>query len=306
MTPSLYADVRHDLAEGPVWHDGALWWVNITEGRLYRKSGDGEIRHWEVGTTLGVALPARDGWWWTARERDCAWLHVPTGRVVPIESEVPELPPAHRFNDGFCGPDGHPWVGSAALDDSRGTAALYRADASAALHIVRRGITLSNGLGWSPDGTQFYYVDSLAYTLEVFEYDSRNHILGEPKTLRTFPRDQGLPDGLSIDAEGQIWLAVWGGSAVLRIDSSTGEILEQVDLPVTQVTSCCFGGPDNRTLFITSARGGLSDEDLTEQPHAGSIFAADAGVSGLGPQLCAIAPPPTKNKTARGGQATGG
>jgi len=291
MKPELYADVRHDLAEGPVWHEGALWWVNITEGCLYRKNGDGGISRWPVGRTLGVALPARDGWWWTARERDCAWLHTPTGRVVPIEHEVPELPPAHRFNDGFCGPDGHPWVGSAALDGSKETAALYRADQTGALRVVRRGITLSNGLGWSPDGSHFYYVDSLAYTLERFDFDKSGQGLGERRVLREFSPDGGLPDGLSIDVEGHIWLAFWGGSVVRRFHGQSGEVMDLIDLPVTQVTSCCFGGPEHRTLFITSARGGLHETALAEQPNAGSLFSVEAPVGGLPLARCALAPP---------------
>ncbi len=292
MKATLYTDVRHDLAEGPVWQEDALWWVNITEGRLFRRdSSDGTICHWEVGTTLGVALPARDGWWWTARERDCAWLHAPTGKVLPIDHEIPGLPPHHRFNDGFCGPDGHPWVGSAALDDSRKTAALYRADQSGALQIIRRGVTLSNGLGWSPDGTRFFYVDSKAYELTVFDYDADSHALSDPRILRSFPRDGGLPDGLSIDVEGNVWLAIWGGSAVLQIDGRTGGIIDQVDLPVTQVTSCCFGGPEYRTLFITSARGGLDEAALQEQPLAGGIFCVDTGTRGVAAPPCSIPSP---------------
>ena len=165
MQASLHIDARHELAEGPVWHNNTLYWVNITEGRLYRHDAETDtLSHFDLeSSALGVALPAKDDWWWTARERDCAWLHEPTGRIVPMEHPIPDLPPAHRFNDGYTGPDGHPWVGSAALADTRETASLYRSDDSGALHVALPGITLSNGLGWSPDNTRFYYVDSLAH-----------------------------------------------------------------------------------------------------------------------------------------------
>jgi len=291
MIPTLFADVRQQLAEGPIWHEDALWWVNITAGTLYRRDGYGKITNWKVGAVLGVALPAQDGWWWTARERDCAWLHTPTGRVVPIAQTVPELPPAHRFNDGFCGPDGHPWVGSMAMDDSRETAALYRADETGALHIVRRGITLSNGLGWSPDGNRFYYVDSQAHTLSVFDYDNTQKTLHDPRVLREVPAIEGFPDGLSIDVEGNIWLAVWGGSAVYHINGQTGDILNQIQLPASQVSSCCSGGINHQTLFVTSAAIGLSEKAAAAQPHAGSIFKVDTNVRGLPETPCSLPPP---------------
>lgn len=292
MQATLHIDVRHTLAEGPVWHQNALWWVNITEGQLYRHDATSKTTTpFDVGSTLGVALPASDDWWWTARERDCAWLHIPTGKVVPIVHPVPNLPPAHRFNDGFCGPDGHPWVGSAAVDDSRETASLYRADATGALHVALPNITLSNGLGWSPDGSLFYYVDSPALNLSVFDYDPTSHQISNRRILREFPADGSVPDGLSIDRDGHIWLAIWGGSVVLQLHGQTGEILDRVELPVTQVTSCCFGGPTGNTLFITSANAGLDDKARKTQPLAGSIFQVETTTTGFPPVPCRLIPP---------------
>ena len=293
MQASLHIDTRHELAEGPVWHNDTLYWVNITEGRLYRHDATtGAITHFDLDSpALGVALPAADDWWWTARERDCAWLHEPTGKVIPIDHPIPDLPTAHRFNDGYTGPDGHPWVGSAALAGTRETAALYRADQSSALHVALPEITLSNGLGWSPDNTRFYYVDSPAHSLSVFDYDGASHQINNRKILRKFPQDGSVPDGLSIDIDSHIWLAIWGGSAVLRLHGETGEILDRVELPVTQVTSCVFGGEDGKTLFITSAHAGLSAEDIAAQPHAGSIFKVRTDITGLPRPTCSIAPP---------------
>ena len=293
MQATLFSDVRHALAEGPVWHEGALWWVNITEGRLYRWVSHAQsAEHYDIGSTLGVALPALDGWWWAARERDCAWFHHPTGQVIPIDAPIANLPPVHRFNDGFCAPDGHPWVGSAALDDSKNTASLYRADTAGALHVTLPGITLSNGLGWSPDGATFYYVDSLARNLSVFDYASDSHQITNRRILREFHPDEGLPDGLTIDAEGQIWLALWGGSAVIHLDSQSGEILHRIDFPVSQVTSCTFGGEAGNTLYITSARNGLDEAALEIEPLAGSIFQVQTHTTGLPPVLCSL-PHPT-------------
>ncbi len=293
MNAQPYIDSQHALAEGPVWQNDRLYWVNITEGRLYRHNpNDDSTTHWDVGSTLGVALPAAEGWWWTARERDCAWLHEATGKVVPIAAPItPNVPTNLRFNDGFCGPDGHPWVGSAALDGSRETASLYRSDPAGALHIALPGITLSNGLGWSPDKTRFYYVDSLAHNLSIFDYDNTSHQITNRRILREFPQDGGVPDGLSIDADGHVWLAIWGGSMVLHLHGRTGELIGQIDLPVTQVTSCTFGGPAGKTLYITSARTGLDEAELQRQPLAGSIFQVETHTQGLPPTLCSLTPP---------------
>ncbi|GAB5561072.1 MAG: SMP-30/gluconolactonase/LRE family protein [Synoicihabitans sp.] len=293
MQASLHIDVRHELAEGPVWHNNTLYWVNITEGRLYRHDATTDtLKHFDLDSpALGVALPAADNWWWTARERDCAWLHEPTSLIVPIDHPIPDLPPELRFNDGHTGPDGHPWVGSAALNGSRETAALYRSDSSGALQVALPKVTLSNGLGWSPDNTRFYYVDSLAHNLSVFDYDATSHQIRNRRILREFPQDGSVPDGLSIDAAGHVWLAIWGGSAVLRIHGDTGEIMDRVELPVTQVTSCVFGGKDGQTLFITSAWAGLSDEQRADQPLAGSIFQVRTDTTGVPLPLCSLAPP---------------
>ena len=293
MQAQLHIDARHALGEGPVWHHDTLYWVNITEGRLYRHNAATDtLTHFDVGSTLGVALPAADGWWWTAREHDCAWLHEPSSKVVPLDAPItPPVPASLRFNDGFTGPDGHPWVGSAALDGSRETAILYRADETGALHVALPNITLSNGLGWSPDKSQFYYVDSLAHNLSVFDYDASTQTIANRRILREFPQDGSVPDGLSIDAEGHIWLAIWGGSGVLRIDGQSGDILDRIDLPVSQVTSCVFGGPENRTLFITSARAGLDDDALAAHPLAGGIFRVETDVAGLPCPPCSLPPP---------------
>lgn len=287
-----WADVRHPLAEGPVWHEDALWWVDIVSGTLHRReaaTGKTDQRH--VGSSLGVAWPARDGWWWCAREHDLAWLHWPSGRLVPAGEPAPPLPRAHRFNDGKCDPRGRPWVGTMVRQGEPGTGALFATDPAGALQVRLPGVNLSNGLAWSPDERTFYYIDTLTRRVDAFDHDPATGALSQRRALVEFAPDEGMPDGMTLDAAGNLWVATWGGYAVHHIDGHTGARLGQISVPAQQVTSATFGGADLRTLFITTARIGLKEDALVAQPHAGGIFTIEVETPGLPLSLCRLDPP---------------
>jgi sugar lactone lactonase YvrE len=288
----LWADVRHPLAEGPVWFGNALWWVDIPHGTLHRRdAATGRLEQRHVGPSLGAALPARDGWWWCAREHDIAWLHWPSGRVVPAAPPTTPLPPAHRFNDGKCDPHGRPWVGSMVRQGEPASGALFAADPAGALHLRLPGVNLSNGLAWAPDQRTFYYIDTPTRRVDAFDHDPATGQLSHRRSLVEFGPEEGMPDGMTLDADGHLWVATWGGSAVHHIDGRSGARLGRVAVPARQVTSCTFGGPDLRTLFITTARIGLKDEALAAQPHAGGIFSVALDTPGLPLSLCRLDPP---------------
>jgi sugar lactone lactonase YvrE len=164
-------------------------------------------------------------------------------------------------------------------ETARGRAALYRLDDGPQVTMVRRGVTLGNGLGWSPDSKQMYFIDSTTQTVVAIGYDPATGQLGADRILCTIPVADGLPDGLCVDDSGAVWVALFGGSAIHRF-SADGDLDTVVQLPVSQVTSCAFGGAGGATLYITSARRGLGPAALTEQPHAGAVFALDPGVTG--------------------------
>jgi sugar lactone lactonase YvrE len=162
-----------------------------------------------------------------------------------------------------------------------GTAQLYSLDSSGVVKSLLTGVGLSNGLTWDASGRKFFYIDTLTRQIAEFQYDQDLGIVGQRRVLYEFPKDSGSPDGMTIDAEGNLWVALWGGFRVARI-SPTGELISELRLPVSQPTSVIFGGSNFDKLFITSARYGLSESILASEPLAGSVFVIDVGVSGRG------------------------
>jgi sugar lactone lactonase YvrE len=195
--------------------------------------------------------------------------------VAPIELENP----GNRMNDAKCDPAGRLWAGTMAFDFAPGAAALYRIAPDLSFVKVLEGVTISNGLGWSPDGDVMYYVDSGKYSVDAFDYDGANGEIANRRELVRFAPEDGMPDGMAVDAEGHLWIAFFHAAAVRRY-TPQGRLDRQIRLPVALVTSVTFGGDDLRDLYITSAAYGLSAEQLAEQPHAGATFVCRPGVEG--------------------------
>jgi sugar lactone lactonase YvrE len=184
------------------------------------------------------------------------------------------------MNDGKVDPWGCFWAGSMAYDGRPGAGELYRLGPNGRPSVALRGLGISNGLDWSPDGRTFYFIDSPDHAVYAFAFDVASNALGERRTLVSVPTADGTPDGLTVDREGHIWVAFWGGSAVRRY-APTGELERTIELPVRQVTSCTFGGPGLDHLFITTAALELSRSELERQPLAGHVFECVPGVTGL-------------------------
>ena len=196
--------------------------------------------------------------------------------MVPLEADLLD----NRTNDGACDAYGRLWVGTMALDERSPGAALYRVDADLRVTRALAGTTISNGLGWSPDGARFYFIDSPTRRVDVFAYDPATGALGERRPLVSVEAGGAVPDGMAVDAEGCLWVALHGGWGLNRY-SPRGELLDEVRLPVAKVTSCCFGGPELKDLYVTTRRESLSDADLVQQPLAGALLRLDPGVAGL-------------------------
>jgi sugar lactone lactonase YvrE len=256
--------------EGPVWSAGwgGLRWVDMLAGDVLRLAGDGGVERRHVGEVAAALRPRRGGGAVFGVRRGFA-LEQPDGSLRPL----PELWSGDevRMNDGGCDPDGRFYCGSMAYDHRTGGGALYRLDPDGSVAVVLEGVTISNGLEWSPDGTRAYYVDTPTREISVFDYD------GELRDRRPFARTEAHPDGLTLDAEGGVWVALYDGRAVLRF-APDGTRDAQVDVPAGHVTACTFGGERLDRLFITSSREGLAPG---EEPAAGSLYAADPGVRGL-------------------------
>lgn len=261
------------LGEGPRWDaaTGRLLWVDI-EGRVLNLFAPetGERRAISFDDRVSVGIPTTGGGVLVALASRLAVLDLgdESLRTVAAFPHGPEV----RSNDGGCDPAGRFWIGTVALDFAARAAALYRLDGGELEPVVREA-TISNGIGWSPDGTRMYYVDSPTQRVDVFDYDVTTGAAENRRAFVPVDAGDGTPDGLAVDDEGGVWVALYGGSSVRRYGAD-GELDHVVPVPATNVTSCCFGGADLRSLFITTAAQ-ESDDEL-----GGSVFVTDAGVSG--------------------------
>jgi sugar lactone lactonase YvrE len=278
--PELVYAARAELAEGPVWHDNALWWVDIFAGTLNRldpTSGCNSAR--ATQDLLAAAAPTTDGRWLIARRRELALLDWETGALRAGDFARLRLPRAHRFNDGKCDAHGRFWVGTLDMAGKLHRCGLFRAERGR-LELAVAEVSLSNGLAWSPANDTFYHVDTLARRLDRFQFDLERGRFSDRTTLTTFARAEGAPDGITCDAEGHLWVACWGSGLVLRIDGKNGRRLEHIRVPAARVTSCAFGGPRLDELYITTAWHGLRLAGRAREPLAGSIFAIRTATHG--------------------------
>lgn len=266
-------DHRCELAEGPVWDTerGALWWVDIPAGHVHRRTLDtGDFSTMELEPPVGaVALRAAGGLVAAVAK---GFLLIGESGDVERRIEVEADLPGNRFNDGKVDARGRFWAGTMAMDETPGRGSLYRLDADGTATPVLDGVGMSNGLDWSPDNRSFYYVDSLTHRVDAFDHDPHSGELSNRRPLAAF--EEGVPDGLTVDADGCLWVAVWGRSKVRRY-SPAGQLLEELTLPTRRITSCAFGGPGLDVLFVTSAaRPGRDDAD------AGGVFELRPGATG--------------------------
>jgi Gluconolactonase len=279
LTAELFLKAEHMLGEGPFWFDDRLWWVDINDGCLCSVEESGKNPTCDsLGEKLTCAAPI-------GRDRFVVTLHsriaVYDRRTKAVQTLTPPVSTASnvRFNDGKCDSRGRLVAGT--LSGSKEPSnALYSYEAGQAIRTLRDGVILSNGLVWDPSGTTFYHVDSLKREVGIFRYDPDTGLLGERTGTLAIPAELGIPDGMTLDADGHLWIALWGGSAVGCWSPRTGKLLRKISLPCTQATSCCFGGKDLRRLFITTAREGLPASELEAQPLAGSIFVCDLETPG--------------------------
>jgi sugar lactone lactonase YvrE len=232
-----------------------------------------------VDRPVGAVAPVIGGGYVLAA--GTGFLHVDAGGAVE-ELAQPEAGRTDvRMNDGACDPQGRFWAGTMAYDESPGAGVLYRLELDGSCTTVLTGLTISNGIGWSPDGATMYLADSGTGLVEAFGFDGATGDLSQRRTLVRIQRPGAVPDGLTVDQEGGIWVALWGGGAVERYGAD-GSLLATVRLPVDRPTSCAFGGPELATLFVTTARAGLDEAALDRQPHAGHVFRFDGlGVTGM-------------------------
>jgi sugar lactone lactonase YvrE len=260
--------------EGPVWSArwGGLRWVDMLAGDVLSLADDGTVRRHHVARVVAALRPRRRGGAVLGIERGFA-LEDADGTLTRLEPVWRDE--GVRMNEGGCDPDGRFYCGSMAYDQRPGAATLYRLDPDGAVSTVVEGVTVSNGLEWSPDGSRAYYNDTATHRVDVFDYAPETGLTGR-RPFAEIP-DGGRPDGLTVDATGGVWVALSSGGTVWHFTAG-GVHDGVVEVPVTKVTACTFGGTDLDRLFITTSREGLQPGD---DPQAGALFRADVGVSGV-------------------------
>ncbi|WP_342342205.1 SMP-30/gluconolactonase/LRE family protein [Streptomyces agglomeratus] len=263
-------------AEGPVWSPvwGGLRWVDMLAGDVLSLADGGTVTRRHVGDVAAAVRPRRQGGAVIGVERGFA-LEDADGTLTHLPTLWDE-DRGMRMNEGGCDPDGRFYCGSMAYDKSPGAGTLYRLAPDGSVTVILTGVTISNGLEWSPDGTHAYYNDTPTQQIAVFDYDTESGLTGR-RTFVTVPAEAGRPDGLTVDAQGGVWVALNNGGAVRRY-SPAGALDEVIELPARKVTACAFGGPHLDELFITTSRENL---EPTEDPLAGSLFRARVDIAGL-------------------------
>lgn len=302
LKPVLTARAR--LGEGPVWDERTqlLYWVDIYNHRVHQFNPEtGRNRFIDVGETVGaIALvepaaaadPSVSETLIMALRHGLAYLDLGTGHVTPITTVEPDKP-LNRFNDGKCDTHGRFWFGSMCGDGKQGS--LYRygkevstccrtsapaPDTANPLAHLESGLEISNGLGWSPDNQTFYLTDSPLQTIFAYDFDEETGSIRDRRVLIDVTHESFFPDGLTVDSEGCLWVAMWDGWCVVRFDP-TGAEMGRIQLPIQRPTSCTFGGKTLSQLYITSASVGLSEAEIETSFWSGDLFCVETNIQGL-------------------------
>ncbi|MEZ5076769.1 MAG: SMP-30/gluconolactonase/LRE family protein [Solirubrobacterales bacterium] len=273
-------ECANELGEGPVW-DAArelLIWVDIFAGTVESLDRDGRHDRRRYEGQVAAIAPRRGGGAVIAVERRLLAIDddgTLLGELAAVEEDLPD----NRFNDCRCDPQGRLWAGTLSRIRNEGDGCLYMFDGERPPRPMVTGTTISNGIGWDPGGGWMYFVDSLTQRLDAYEFDPADGSLGERRTVAEIDPERGLPDGLAVDAEGGVWLAMFGGGTVDRF-SPEGEVEAVIELPVANPTCPAFGGPSLETLYVTSSIHREPPEYFDPSPLGGALFACEPGVAG--------------------------
>ena len=270
------------VGEGALWDSKrqVLYWVDIIGQKLFVYD-PASNRNREIDTlqAVGTVVPRASGGLIVALHNGFASLDPDSGLMRPIADPERDIP-ANRFNDGKCDPAGRLWAGTMEFDGAPDRGALYCLDTDGTVTRKFGNVTISNGIVWSLDQRTMYYIDTGRNNVRAYDYDVATGAIGNERVTVT-NAGRGHFDGMTMDAEGMVWIAIFGGSAVRRYDPESGALLDSIDLPMSQITSCAFGGADLTDLYITSACLRLSESERSAEPLAGSLVKVVPGVQGL-------------------------
>ncbi len=271
------------LGEGSVWDykRQILYWIDIEKNLLYEYDPVAEtnIPH-DVHQLIGTIVPETENTVIVALKNGVYRLNLKNDALARIGSPS-SLKTEERFNDGKCDPQGRFWVGTMKIVGKTGDSFLYRMNPDGSFTTMLDNVAISNGIIWSPNGKKMYYTDTPTRKVMAFDFDGNTGAISNPVIAVMVNDTLGHPDGMTIDAEGKLWVAMWGGHSVCRFDPENGKLLNRIEVPAKNVTSCAFGGPDLDMLYITTASTGMKDEEKQQYPNAGGLFQIKPGVRGI-------------------------
>ncbi len=278
------------LGEGPYWHTSrkSFFWVDIESGTLFEyilKSG--KVRTWNFNHRLSLVLEGEEDHLILALGLKIARFHPESEKLewlASIESELTH----NRCNDGKCDAMGRLWVGTMNLQFKEGAGSFYSLDQDHMLHKHLDQITISNGMAWTPNNQTLYYIDSPTQQVNAYHFDLEKGGIAFERTAIEIPLSMGTPDGMCMDQEEKLWIAHYGGYGVYRWDPVSGQLMEKVELPAPNITSCAFGGENMDTLLVTTARENLNEAQLEEFPLSGDVFLVKTNTHGFLSNTCRL------------------
>ncbi len=270
------------LGECPVWdeQENRLYWVDILSGTLFKYDpGQKENEVFNIGEHIGSFALREESGAVLALKTGFALYSFDSNRLNHLTNPESHLP-NHRFNDGKCDPSGRFWAGTLSYDQQECVGSLYNLNSNLSVDHKLGKVTIPNGMAWDSDRKTFYFIDSWDRTIYAYDFDNKNGIIENRSVIKKFENPDILPDGMTIDTEGYLWVALYNGFKVVRIDPGSGTVDFEVSLPVPQVTSCTFGGSNFNELYITTAREHMTEKDIAKAPLSGSLFRAEVPFSG--------------------------
>jgi sugar lactone lactonase YvrE len=282
----LYA-TKCILGESPLWHPErrSCFWVDIEKGILYEYNQNlNKLQSWQFKEKLSLVIVAKSGRLLLALNTKIALFDLESEQLQWLLDVEPSS--SNRCNDGACDSMGRLWVGTMHLQHKAGSGALYCIDQNLGIHKKLPATTISNGIAWSRDNKRLYYIDSPTRVVQSFIFGEKTGDIVFEKNVIEIPADMGSPDGMALDEEGMLWIAQWGGFGVFRWNPHNGKLMDRIELPVPQVSSCAFAGEGLDYLLITTASENMSEHQLEKYPESGNTFFVKAPVKGNLPSGC--------------------
>lgn len=276
-------EIKSQLGEGAFWdhQQQKLYWIDIVgkQVNIFDPVTE-ENTKFDTPSSVGTVVPKNSKEAVIALEDGIYMLNTVTGKIELLSDVEAEMT-YNRFNDGKCDPNGNLWVGSMHWDQSAPKANLYRVEPNGHSTKMLDSVTISNGIVWTSDKKTMYYIDTPTGHIRAFDYDNKTSSISNERVAVVIPESLGFGDGMTIDEENKLWVGLWNGNAVARFDPLTGTLLEKIEVPAHNVTSCSFGGENFETLYITTSSLDMNDEESKKYPLAGALFEVKPGVKGV-------------------------